>query len=397
MTKFVVDTNTLLDDLAYLEDKEIVILSHVLRELEKHKSNRDKRDLAFKSRRATRWIKERKDEDFIYFDLNDYTWNSDDPYENGYVDNMIIKACIEKGYGLITNDILLQFKAEGFGIEFISMEDGQSKETSYQGFKEVKVSNDQELAEIYEDTSNMFDLLLNEYLIVDFEGEFHCARWNGEFLVDIDLPPGRVVTAQNAHQACALDLLWDKDIPIKIITGTYGSGKTYLAVKTALEYVNGSNSKKRYGSLMMVRNPSGAGGEEIGFLPGSKDEKTSDFFRPIIQHLNGGEFELAQMQQTNKIKKEIPWFMKGLSISDTFILVDEAEDLDKKTIKLIGTRLGKNSCVVFSGDINQAEEKYAHNNGLVAAIESLKGNPLVGIVCLQEDIRSEASKVFADL
>lgn len=397
MTKYVVDTNTLLDDLGLLEDKEVVILSHVLRELEKHKGNRDKRDLAFKARRATRWIKERKEAELVHFDLQDYTWNSEDPYENTYVDNMIVKACLVRGYGLITGDVLLQLKAEGYGIKLIESDESKAKDDSYQGFKEIIVTTDEELAEIYEDNTNMYDLLINEYLIINFNGEFHCARWNGEFLVDIDLPPNRVVTAQNAHQACALDLLWDKDIPIKIITGTYGSGKTYLAVKTALEFVNGSNSKKKYGSLMMVRNPSGAGGEEIGFLPGSKDEKTADFFRPIIQHLNGGEFELAQMLQVNKIKKEIPWFMKGLSISDTFILVDEAEDLDKKTIKLIGTRLGKNACVVFSGDINQAEDKYTHNNGLVAAIEGLKGNPLVGIMCLQEDIRSEASKVFADL
>lgn len=397
MTKFVVDTNTLLDDLGFLEDKEIVILSHVLRELEKHKGNREKRDLAYKSRRAVRWIKDKKDNNLVHFDLKDYTWDLGDPYENTYVDNMIIKACLERGYGLITNDVLLQFKAEGFGIKMLESSESKVKDSLYQGFKEVKVETDEELASIYEDDTNMFGLLINEYLIIEFKGEYHCARWNGEFLVDIDLPSGKVVTPQNAHQACALDLLWDKDIPIKIITGTYGSGKTYLAVKTALEFVNSSNSRKKYGSLMVVRNPSGAGGEEIGFLPGSKEEKTSDFFKPIVQHLNNGEFELHNMTQTGRLKKEIPWFMKGLSINDTFILVDEAEDLDKKTIKLIGTRLGKNSCVVFSGDINQAEDKYVHNNGLVAAIEGLKGNPLVGIVCLQEDIRSEASKIFADL
>jgi predicted ribonuclease YlaK len=89
--------------------------------------------------------------------------------------------------------------------------------------------------------------------------------------------------------------------------------------------------------------------------------------------------------------------MKGLSIDETFILVDEAEDLNKKLIKLLGTRIGTNSSIVFSGDIEQAEDKYVGNNGLTIAIEKLKGHPLVGIVVLKDDVRSEASKVFADL
>lgn len=396
MTKYVADTNVFISNLDILNGKEIVILSHVIRELEKHKSNREKKDLAYAARRATRWIKDNVDN--LFFDLNDYVWESDDPYENNYVDNLIIKACLERGYGLITGDLLLSLKALGYGIDLIDVQDSSATSELYTGFKEIRVDSDEELANIYEDKTNMLDLLINQYLIIDFKGEsHHCARWNGEFLVDINLPPKRVVDAQNVHQACALDLLWNKDIPIKIITGTYGSGKTYLAVKTALEFVNGGNSKKHYGKIMMVRNPSGAGGEEIGFLPGTKDEKTSDFFKPFVQHLNGGSFELQQMMMEGKLQKEIPFYMKGLTISDTFIIVDEAEDLTTKLIKLIGTRLGRNSCVVFGGDINQAEEKYVHDNGLVSAIEILKGNPLVGIVCLQEDVRSEASKLFAEM
>jgi PhoH-like ATPase len=89
--------------------------------------------------------------------------------------------------------------------------------------------------------------------------------------------------------------------------------------------------------------------------------------------------------------------MKGLSIQDTYILVDEAEDLSKRLIKLLGTRVAEGSVIVFSGDFEQAEEKYVHNNGLYQAIEKLKGHPLVGIVVLDEDIRSSASKAFAGL
>jgi PhoH-like ATPase len=103
------------------------------------------------------------------------------------------------------------------------------------------------------------------------------------------------------------------------------------------------------------------------------------------------------MEQEGVLTKEIPFYMKGLSIEDTFIIADEAEDLTLKLVKLIGTRLGKGSNVVFSGDFKQAEDKYIYNNGLYLAVEKLKGHPLVGVVYLDEDVRSDASKVFAEL
>lgn len=392
--KYIADTNVLLDKLDALDGYDIVILSHVLRELDKHKSNRDKPELAYQARRATRFIKENRDR--FTFDLKDYKWVTDDQHESGYVDNMIIQACLDNGYGLITDDLNLEMKAEGYGIPFLSLEDQSSSSSMYTGFKEIEVFGEAELAEIYEDDTNKYGLLMNQYLIVKYKDEYQCTRYNGKYLVEIDLPPKRVVTPQNAHQACALDLLWNKDIPIKIIAGTYGSGKTFLSVKAGLEYVNGSNSRKHYSKMMIVRNPIGSG-EAIGYLKGTKEDKTEDFYKPIIQHLNNGEFEAQQMEAQGKLFKEIPYYMKGLSINDTFILVDEAEDLNLKLIKLVGTRLGDKSCIVFSGDFNQAEEKYLYNNGLYISIEKLKGNPLVGIVCLQEDIRSDASKVFAEL
>ncbi|MEK5036320.1 PhoH family protein [Paenibacillus sp. FSL R7-0302] len=391
---YVVDTNVLLDKLEVLVGHEVVILSHVLRELDKHKSNRDKPDLAFRARKAVRHIEANQDK--FVFDLKDYVWDVDDQHEAGYVDNMIIQACVESGYGLITEDVLLKFKAKGYNIPLINLDFEKNVEATYTGVKEIEVFDEEELNKIYNDETNMFDLLINQYLVIKFNDEYYCYRWTGEFFAELVVPPGRVVNAQNAQQLCALDLLWDTTIPIKFIIGTYGSGKTYLSSKVAIEFVKGSNSTKHYRKLMMVRNPIGSG-EQIGFLKGTKEDKTSDFFKPIVQHLDKGEFEADQMERDGILKKEIPYYMKGLSISDTFILVDEAEDLTLKLVKLIGTRLAEHACVVFSGDFNQAEEKYIYNNGLYQAVDKLKGNPLVGVVMLNEDVRSSASKVFADL
>jgi PhoH-like ATPase len=94
---------------------------------------------------------------------------------------------------------------------------------------------------------------------------------------------------------------------------------------------------------------------------------------------------------------EIPSFMKGMSVLDTIMIVDECEDLNVKLIKMLGTRVGKNSAVVFTGDYHQSEKKYRADSGMNKMIECLKGDPLVGIVVLEEDVRSSVSKLFANI
>lgn len=391
---FVLDTNVLLDNPEIVNTCKSVILSHVLRELEKHKLSNNN-ELAFRARRCTRYLELNSDQ--VKFDLKDYNVTFNEIFDNNYVDNKIIQSCIENKYGLITFDLLLKFKAKGYGIEIVEIDNRINDD--YKGFKEV-ILTDEELASIYENQfDNPFGLLINEYLIIksdDRKASFELNnvraihRWNGTELVDLRLPSKKIISPKNPLQSCALDTLYNKDIPIKIIAGTYGSGKTMLSVAIGVYYVE---EKGAYKNLLIVRNPTGAG-EEIGFIKGDKEDKTKDFFKPVVQHI--GEDKTMVMERNERLKKEIPFYMKGLDISDTYILVDEAEDLNIKTIKLIGTRLAEGSVIAFAGDYKQAEERYSTNNGLKQAIEKLKDNPLVGIIVLDEDIRSEASKVFAD-
>lgn len=397
---FVCDTNVLLETPEVIHKHKIVILSHVNRELEKHKIS-GKDGLAYKARRATRYIEENLDQ--VLFDVKDYQVTFGEEFDNNYADNKIIECCLRNEYGVITNDLLLRQKARLYKIEIANLSEiGESFD--YTGYKEVYLSPS-ELDKMFQSLDlNVYKLLTNEYLIIkdistkqedkNKEKVLSFLRWNGTSHVEVKLPSRNKISPQHYLQTCAIDLLYNKNIPIKIICGTFGSGKTYLATKAGVDFVK--NRTDGYSKIMVVRNPIGSG-EEIGFLKGSKDEKTADFFKPVVQHLKDGDFEAQLMEQNGQLIKEIPWHMKGLSIEDTFILVDEAEDLTKKIVKLLGTRLAKNSCIVFSGDFEQAEDKYAHNNGLKIAIENLKGDPLVGIIILTEDVRSEASKVFAKL
>lgn len=391
MKRILVDTNLLLDGFEINNEHKYILLSHVNRELDKHKVHGDG-ELKFKARRAVRFIEEHQDN--FEFDVKDYKVSFDEDFDNNYTDNKIIQACIDNGYSLTTNDLLLKQKARMYGIDLVES-DGKVSDLSYVGYREIAPS-DSELALLYENLKkNTYNLLTNQFLIIKNNHGFVVdkLRWNGDEHVKLKHSPTKKIKSMNHLQDCAIDILLNKEIPIKIIAGNYGSGKTILSVKTALYNVL---DKGNYAKIMMVRNPIGSG-KEIGYLSGGKNEKTEGFFKPFIQHLDGGDQEAYFLEQRGVLSREIPFYMKGLSIEDTIIICDEAEDLDVKLIRLIGTRLSSNSAVIFAGDYNQTENEYKNNNGLMRAIDKLKGNPLVGIVVLEEDVRSNASKVFACL
>lgn len=388
-----IDTNELLDNpmIVYTDDFKPVILSSVLRELEGFKKQSG--DRSYKARKATRLIEKHMDD--IVFDIEDYKVTFSNDFDEDYEDNKIIQACVTNGYSLLTNDILLKLKAYGAGIDVI---DNDKKEDShYKGYKKVCL-DENELAHLYENMEeNIYDLIVNQYLWVKNKDDedIDVLRWNGEKLVELSYPQRGLNKFKpiNILQKCAMDILANKDIPIKIIAGTYGSGKTLLSVKMSLWHLK---EKGNYSKMVVVRQPHGSG-KEIGFLSGDFEDKTKDFYTPIIQHLDGGEQEAKVMEINGVLEKKIPFYMKGLSIRDSIILVDEAEDLTRKEIKLLGTRPEEDSCVIFSGDYNQAEDDYVHDSGLMSAIDVLKGNSEVGIIVLDKDERSEASKLFSEL
>jgi PhoH-like ATPase len=312
-------------------------------------------------------------------------------------DNFILDSCFifSDIASIATCDINIKIDAELLGIEIVDVIEA-SKEL-YKGYKELSL-NTYEINDMFENLAkgvNTYDLKINQYLILhntDLNNVFEY-RWNGHYLEDIKLPPSEVIKGLNSQQRCALDLLNNNNIPIKILAGNFGSGKTMLSVAMGLYQVL---KKANYSKLMLIRNPIGSG-EAIGYLPGNKEDKVGEFYKPVLQYLDGGEQQLTRLLQLGQLEMDIPWFLKGVTIASSFTIVDEAEDLDIKTLKLIGTRISNSSCIVFAGDYKQAEDKYIKKNGLFRLIDETKGNPLVGTVILQEDVRSEASKVFANL
>lgn len=393
--KYIVDTNVLLQQPELLEKYDLVITSHVLREIEDLElKRRSDRQLQWEIRRVKNYMDEN---DHGTVDLKDYKFTLDDDFSSNYVDNILLQVAVDNGYGIITNDRLLRLKCPLYNIPVINPKSANAD--VYQGYRFVDMS-EQEMAYFYNNMGkNIYDLLINEYIIIRDQNQktVDKYRWDGFCHMPLKMPrwdkKDKQVYPENDLQECALDLLNNPDIHVKFILGTYGSGKTFLATKIAVHKLK---EKGEHAKIMVIRNPIGSG-EEVGFLPGDLDEKTQGFFEPIIQHLEGGEQEADEMIMKGELVKRIPFYMKGLTVDDTFMLVDEAEDLNEKQIKLVGTRIGENTTAAFVGDINQAEGKYVYDNGLFKAVEALKGKPRVGIIVLDMDVRSEASKLFADM
>lgn len=236
---------------------------------------------------------------------------------------------------------------------------------------------------------------INEYLIIqntDDNSEKEM-RFDGENFVSLKLPPSKFIKAKNSLQRCALDILNNPDITVAAILGGYGSGKTYLSMQMALYNVQ---EKGRVSKILGVREVTGEG-KEIGFLPGDMDDKVGKFFEPLTQSLHGGEFELQSLKMSGILNTNVPFFMKGTTYNDTIILCDEAEDLSQSQIRLIGTRLGENSKIYFSGDYKQSLLNKTINNPLIKMCNEFKGDKKFGCIYLGEDVRSETSKMFADL
>lgn len=412
--KAVIDTNALMtvDYIknlnTFIEENELIVPMIVVEELDNHNhgSNEARK---YKARMGLKFLKDNRDK--IKF-VTEY--DVIDGLDESKPDNKIISVAKTENAKLITMDLTMILIAEQYGVETLNIDSDDDSDDVYKGYKILELDNSTEegqqaLADLYEKPEiNAYNLFPNQYLIIrdlsfpnydadkdEFKGftTIEILKWNGEKYIKLKQPPKKVVKPMNDLQKCALDLLMDKSVPIKIITGTYGSGKTLCATRVGVHLVE---DKGDYGTLFMVRNPVGSG-EEIGFLPGSKTDKIRDFFKPIMQHFPGSEFQVEDMFRKGSLDMEVPFYMKGLSIGQAYIVCDESEDLNAKTIKLIGSRLEEDSCIVFCGDHKQAEKQFIYDNGLLHLSRMTKANPLVGTVTLDLDVRSDASKVFADL
>lgn len=381
-----------------LFNEDFYISSITLHELEHIKTNKNKDE---ETRYRARKLAHLLDENYNSFSVRIYNFDISNfiveklGLDSTIPDNQIVGTAKylsnSEDILFVTNDICLKNIARSVGLTVSSVE--ENKENIYKGYRIIKGNTNQINDEM--DNIDLSDWNINEYLIIqntDDNSEKEM-RFDGEKFVSLKLPSSKFIKAKNSLQRCALDILNNPDITIAAILGGYGSGKTYLSMQMALYNVQ---EKGRASKILGVREVTGEG-KEIGYLPGDIEDKVGKFFEPLTQSLNGGEFELQSLKMSGVLDTNVPFFMKGTTYNDTIVLCDEAEDLTQSQIRLIGTRLGENSKIYLSGDYKQSLLNKTINNPLIKMCNEFKGNEKFGCIYLGEDVRSETSKMFADL
>ena len=206
------------------------------------------------------------------------------------------------------------------------------------------------------------------------------------------------VKSRNKEQTYALNLLLDPEVSIVTLVGKAGSGKTLLALAAGLQQTFGEGALYK---KIVVTKPVEPVGKDIGFLPGTLEEKMLPWLAPIqdnLQYLMGNDkMTLDMYVEEGKIEVEAMTYIRGRSIANAYIVIDEAQNLTQHEIKTVLTRVGEGTKVILTGDIEQIDNVYidATNNGLSYVVEKLKEEDLSGHVTLLKGERSKVATIAA--
>ena len=210
------------------------------------------------------------------------------------------------------------------------------------------------------------------------------------------------IKAKNAEQAFALHALLNPAIRLVALQGVAGTGKTLLALASALE------QHKSFHQVILARPIVPLSNKDIGFLPGDASDKIGPYMEPLWDNLkfikaqfgeNEKKFKLLlEMEQAGKIVITPLAFIRGRSLSNIMFIIDEAQNLTPHEVKTIITRAGENTKIVFTGDVNQIDTPYLdeNSNGLAYLIDRLQGQSLFAHIKLEKGERSELANLAND-
>lgn len=429
MTKkfFVVDTNVLLHDpeaLLKFPRHHIVIPITVLEELDKMK--RLSNDLGKNSRAVFRFLdslttlgKGNLHNGVVLDNDSDIRIQLEFSHESGFNgshavnDNRIIMAAYylkQKGEHVVfvSKDFAARLKAEAVGIEAQDYKNLKySYEALYRGIRHIEVPKPQ-IDLFYKDgTLPLKDegFKPNEYLILTSpEHSSGVGKWNArneglEPLLKYNNLWG--IKPRNVEQRCAVDLLLRDDIKLVTLVGQAGTGKTLLALACGLRKVFDEGVYSR----ILVSRPIVPLGRDIGYLPGTKEEKLFNWMQPIFDNLeflcdsSGRESSetLKWVLESKKIEMEAVTYIRGRSLPKMFMIVDEAQNLTPHEVKTIISRAGEGTKVILTGDPTQIDNPYLDkdSNALSWVIGKFADQKCFGNLFLEKTERSELAALAA--
>ena len=433
---YVIDTSVFLSDanaLYRFKNNDIVIPIKVLEEIDKHKKRQD--SVGFNARLIIKHLDELRTKGSLHKGLRlgkgmgilrVAKASSDLPKDLDFnvPDHQILSVAVHESLQnekrkviVVSRDINMRVIADSLGLVSEDYETNsivEDKDKVYEGFAEVLV--DDEFIERFYDHEEM---VLEESMVKE-------KLYPNQFLLLISssnpkksaicrfsdhkspLKPINVkeyskswgVVPRNKEQTFAYDLLFDDDVPLVSLIGRAGSGKTLMAIAAGLEQTVGFGERKY--KKIVVSRPVQPMGKDIGFLPGTMEEKMLPWLMPIHDNLEfilGNKNQIKSYFEKGQIEVEAITYIRGRSISNAFMIVDEAQNLTAHELKTIITRVGHGTKLVLTGDIQQIDNSYvdAVSNGLTHAVEKFKSYNIAGHVSLKKGERSKLATLAAEI
>ena len=433
---FVLDTSVLLHDhsaIKNFEKHDVAIPITVLEELDKFKVGNDTKN--FSAREVIRfidkisgtnslreWIPLGKGKGNFHVALNKSTgeFNAEKVYAEGKNDHKIINAALylqENNTGtqviLVTKDINLRIKAKALGLTAEDYETGKVDNQTLDKNSLISVENiDSEVirdlftkGRVEENGVLGTQKIANGYYILK-NGKSSSLAYYNPFLDIIERVEKNYtygIKPKNAEQAFAINALMNPEIKLVVLQGVAGTGKTLLALASALE------QSSSFQQIILARPIIPLSNRDIGFLPGDANEKISPYMEPLWDNLKYilnqfGENEkkhkaILEMQEQGKIMITPLAFIRGRSLSNIIFIVDEAQNLTPHEVKTIITRAGEGTKIIFTGDVHQIDTPYLdeNSNGLAYLIDRVKGQKLFAHIKLEKGERSELANLANEL
>lgn len=434
---FVLDTSVILYDhnaVNNFQEHDVAVPALVLEELDNFKSGNDTRnfearnfiriiDSASKSNLLNKWSvlnKQSTGRFKIQIDEQPSQQNAETLFSHGKFDNRILNAALvikeehpNQKVVLVSKDICLRLKAKALALHAEDYETGKVKNVGelYSGKTILKFSDATVLDDLKKDkmieaskldlphtTSNHFYILKNKR-----KEQIAFYNVNDHTLKLVEEEPIFGVSPRNAEQSFAIEALLNPAIKLVTIQGNAGTGKTLLALASALE------QRRNYRQIYITRPIVPLSNKDIGFLPGDVKSKVDPYMAPIWDNLKfireqfandeKTQHKIDELVSTEKIEIAPLAFIRGRTLNKIFFIVDEAQNLTPHEIKTIISRAGEDTKIVFTGDVYQIDTPYldSESNGLSYLIENAKNHPLYAHITLQKGERSELANLATEL
>jgi len=303
---------------------------------------------------------------------------------------------------VVSKDLPMRVKAASIGLPAEEYRAEQAPDSGWTGQAEIDLGSG-EMARLYDDetltTPLVADLPVNTGLVIHSERGSALGRVSGENAIRLVRGDRDVfgLHGRSAEQRLAIDLLLDPEVGIVSLGGRAGTGKSALALCAGLEAVL---EQQQHRKIMVFRPLYAVGGQELGYLPGDAAEKMNPWAQAVFDTLGSvvSQNVLDEVIDRGLLEVLPLTHIRGRSLHDAFVIVDEAQSLERNVLLTVLSRIGQNSRVVLTHDVAQRDNlRVGRHDGVASVIETLKGSPLFAHMTLTRSERSAIAALVTDL